>query len=142
MTSYLQQAVCVRSKNKIVRKNNTKKNPAPPKTHHGVHSSPVTATNSRRRAVKRVPRVCPYSPASIDHGSVEIGLVQLSQSVKTTNSMSHTCTHIDRQNNGTLYAPRYEEAFLPKGKKTASVLVERYMRQGCLVLAVGRVRSK
>ena len=56
-----------------------------------------------------------------------------------------------RSNNGTLYAPRYEEAFWPIGKKRhrslrslglASLLVERYMRQGCLVLAVGRVRSK
>ena len=48
------------------------------------------------------------------------------------------CTH-PGINNGTLYAPRYGEAFLPKGKKRprslrslglASLLVERYMRQG------------
>ena len=54
---------------------------------------------------------------------MEIGLVQLSQSVKTTH-VTHTDRHTDRQtdrqtklNNGTLYAPRYEEAFWPKGKK-------------------------
>ena len=62
-----------------------KMNAAAPKTHHEIHSSPVTATTSRRRATKHVPRVSPYSPASIDPGFVEIGLVQLSQSVKTTN---------------------------------------------------------
>ena len=36
-------------------------------------------TTSRRRATKHVQRVSPYSPASIDPGFVEIGLVQLSQ---------------------------------------------------------------
>ena len=46
--------------------------------------SPATATNSRRRATKHAPRVSPYSHASIDPGFVEIGFVQLSQSVKTT----------------------------------------------------------
>ena len=41
-----------------------------------------------------------------------------SQSVKTT-KVTHTLTDIqtDQLNNGTLYAPRYEEAFLPIGKK-------------------------
>ena len=51
---------------------------APPKTHHEIHSRPATATNSIRRAAKRVPRVSPHSPAAIDPGFVEIGLVQLS----------------------------------------------------------------
>ena len=69
----------------------------------------------------------------MDLGFVKIGLVQLSQSVKTTN-VTHTLTDTDYLNNGTLYAPRYEEAFLPKGKKRprsllslglASLLVER-----------------
>ena len=72
---------------------NEKKN-APPKTHHKIHSSPATATTSRWRATKHVPRVRPYSPASIDPGFVEIGLVQLSQSVRTTN-VTHKQT--DRQ---------------------------------------------
>ena len=62
--------------------------------------------------MKNVPRVSPYSPASIDPGFVEIDLVQLSQSVKTTN-----VTHAYRLNNGTLYAPRYEETFLPYRQK-------------------------
>ena len=87
------------------------------------NSSPATATTSRRRATKHVPRVSPYSPASIDPGFVEIGLVQLSQSVKTTN-VTHTLTdtQADRRTdrlikyNGTLYAPLHEEAFLSKGK--------------------------
>ena len=41
--------------------------------------------------MKHAPRVRPHSPASIDPGFVEIGLVQLSQSVKTTN-VTHTLT--------------------------------------------------
>ena len=71
-------------------------NPAAPKTHHEIHSIPATATTSRPRATKHVPRVRPYSPASIDPGFVEIDLVQLSQSVKTTN-VTHTLTDTDRQ---------------------------------------------
>ena len=91
---------------------------APPKTRHEIHSSPATATNSRRRATKHVSRASPYSPACLDLGFVEIGLVQRSQSVKATN-VTHTQTdgQRDQLNNGTLYAPRYEEAFLPKGKQ-------------------------
>ena len=75
----------VRSKKKKNRKNKTTKNSAAPKTHHEIHSSPATATPSRQRAKHHVPRVSPYSLASIDTGFVDIGLVQLSQSVKTTN---------------------------------------------------------
>ena len=86
----MQQAVCVR-----IKKNDKKKrNPAATKTPHEIHSSPVTATTSRERAMKHVPLVSPYSPASIDPGFVEIGLVQLLRSVKTTN-IAHT--HIDRR---------------------------------------------
>ena len=66
----------VRSKKK--KRKNTR-NLAAPKTHHEIHGSPATATTSRRRATKHVPRVSPYSPASIDAGFVAIGLVQLSQ---------------------------------------------------------------
>ena len=40
-----------------------------------IHSSPATATTSRRRATKHVPRVSLYSHASFIHpGFVEIGL--------------------------------------------------------------------
>ena len=86
LASYLHQAMCVRRKKKIEKKKEKKhEKSAPPKTHHEIHSSPVTATTSRRRAMKHVPRVRPHSPASTDPGFVEIGLVQLSQSVKTTN---------------------------------------------------------
>ena len=69
----------VRSKKKKRGKKNTEKKSAPPKTHHEIHSSPATASNSRPHARKHVPRVSPYSLASIDPGFVEIGLVQLSQ---------------------------------------------------------------
>ena len=69
--------------------------PAAPKIHHHeIYSSPATATTSRRRATKHVPRISPYSPTSIDPGFVEVGLVQLSQSVKTTN-VAHTLTQTD-----------------------------------------------
>ena len=68
-----------------------KKKSAPPKTHHEVHSSPATATTSRRRATKHVPRVSPYSPASIDPRFVEIDIVQLSQISKNMN-VAHTLT--------------------------------------------------
>ena len=50
------------------KKKNTEKKSAPPKTHHEIHSGPATASNSRRHARKHVPRVSPYSPASIDPG--------------------------------------------------------------------------
>ena len=87
----MQQAVFVRKKKK--RKEKNTKESAAPKTHHEIHSSPATATNSRRRATKHAPRVSPYSPASIDPGFVKIDLVQLPQSVKTTN-VTHTLTYI------------------------------------------------
>ena len=63
-----------------------------------VDPGPATATTSRRRAKIHVPRVSPYSPACIDTGFVEIGLVQLSQSVKTTN-VTHTL-EIHRRTDG------------------------------------------
>ena len=99
------------------KKKTRKKKSAPPKTHHEIHSSPATASISRRYTRKHVPRVSPYSLTFIDPVFVEIGHVQFSQSVKTTNA---THRQTDRQtdrliNNGTLYAPRYEKAFLPNG---------------------------
>ena len=87
------EVVCTYWKYKIME--NTR-NTAAPKTHNKNHSSPATATTSGRLAMKHVPRVSPYSPASIDPGFVEIGLVQLSQSVKTT-KISHTHRRIHRQ---------------------------------------------
>ena len=101
---------CVRSKKKKSREEKKTEKSTPPRTHHESRSSPANATTSRRRAKKNVPRVSPYPPTSIDTGFVEIGLVQLLQSIKTTNSMSHTRTHIptDKLNDGNL---------LPKCKK-------------------------
>ena len=69
----------VRLKGKKIERKHEKS--VPPKTHHEIHSSPATVTTSRRRATKHVSRVSPYSPDSIDPGFVEIGLVQLSQSL-------------------------------------------------------------
>ena len=80
---HMQQAVAF-EEIKQQQKKNTKKS-APPKTHHESHSSPATMTASKRHVMKHVPRVRPHSLASRDPGVVEIGLVQLSQSVKTTN---------------------------------------------------------
>ena len=85
----------VRSK----KSNETKtRNLAAPKPHHEIHSNPATATTLRWPSTEHVPRVTPYSPASIDPGFVEIGLVQHSQSVKTTN-VTHTHRQTDRQTN-------------------------------------------
>ena len=83
----------VSSRRKKNKNKNTNKS-APPKTHHEIHSSPATAINSRRRATKHVPRARSYSLASIDPSFVQIGFVQLSQSVKTTNvTHTHRQTH-------------------------------------------------
>ena len=69
-------AGCVRSKKK--KKKNTR-NAAAPKTHHETYSNSATATTPKRLAIKHVPRVSPYSVASIDPAFEELGLVQLSQ---------------------------------------------------------------
>ena len=90
MASYLQHAVCVRRKKKRKKKHGKKS--APPKTHHKIHSSPATASNARRHATKHVPRVRPYSVASIDPEFVEIGLVQLSQPTNVTHNLTDTQT--------------------------------------------------
>ena len=81
------------------KKNEKKTNPAAPKTHHEIYSSPATATTSRRRAAKHVPSVSPYSPASIDPGFVEFGLVHVSQSEKTTNVTHTQYRQTDRHTN-------------------------------------------
>ena len=86
----MQQVVWVRRKKKTKKIKNT-----PPKKHHDIYISPVTATNSRRRVTKHLSRASPYSPGSVNLVFVEIGLVQLSQSVNTTN-IAHTRTHTDR----------------------------------------------
>ena len=77
-------------------KKKTQKIAAAPKTHHEIYSSPATATTSRRRATKHVPRVSSYLPASIDTGFVKIGLVQLLQSVKNDECYTYTLRQTDR----------------------------------------------
>ena len=92
----MQQAVCVRTKKQA--KKTKIKNPGAPKTHHEINSSPATATTTRRHVTIHVPRVSPCSPASTYPGFVEIGLVQLSQLMKTTNvTRTHRQTDTDRQ---------------------------------------------
>ena len=62
----------VRSKKKNIE---IKKNPPHKIKKHEIHRRPVTATHSRRRATKYVPRGSPYSCASsIDPGFAEISL--------------------------------------------------------------------
>ena len=89
----MQQAVCVRWGKKNGKKKNEKKS-APSKTHHEIHSSPATATASRRHETKHVPRVSLYSPASIDPGFVEIGLVQTALAIRNNDECY---TYTDRQ---------------------------------------------
>ena len=73
-----------------------KRNPDPTKTHHETHSNPATGTTSRRFVTKNIPCPSPHSPASVDPGFVEIDLVQLSQTVKTT-SVTHAHRQTDKQ---------------------------------------------
>ena len=73
VASYLQYAVCVRSKEneKKTKSHQTLKK----HTTKYIHSSPATATTSRRRAVKHAPLGSPYShSSSIDLEFVEIAL--------------------------------------------------------------------
>ena len=63
-----------------------------PNTHPEIHINPATATTSRRHATKYVQRVRPYAPTCIDPAFVEIGFVQLSQSVKKP-YVTHRQTH-------------------------------------------------
>ena len=95
---------CAFEEKKTLEKNT--KTYAPPKIHYEIHSSPATATTSRRPTTKHIPHVSPYSPASIDPGLVEIGLVQLTQAAKTTNFNTRR-QQTDEINFGTLYAARY-----------------------------------
>ena len=69
-------------KQKIRPTPNTARNPQQPGDRVQLEAAPR----------KHVPRVRLYSPASIDPELVEIGLVQLSQFVKTTN-VTHTDRH-------------------------------------------------
>ena len=72
------------------RKKDKTRNLAASKTHHEIYSGPATTTTSRRRDTKHAPRVSPYSPASIDPRFMEVGLVQLSQSVKRHECYTYT----------------------------------------------------
>ena len=66
---------CAFEEIRIYKRQKKRKKSAPPRTHHEIHNRRQTATNSRRRATKRVLRGSPYSRAfSIDPGFVEITL--------------------------------------------------------------------
>ena len=83
-------------------KYNTKKNTAP-KTRPEIRSSPATATTSRRRSTKHVPRVSPCPSASEDPGFVELGL----DTALSISENDKCYTYRQTNYNGTLYAPRY-----------------------------------
>ena len=83
-TNEFENANSWKAREKIRPTENTPRNP------HQPHDRDQLDTP---RDKKKAPRVGPYSPAYMDPGFMEIGFVQLSQSEKTTNSMSHTYTH-------------------------------------------------
>ena len=86
----MQQAVCVRRKKK------ERKNPPPTQNTPRKRQQPGDRVQLETACEEtRHTRYSPYSPASIDLRFVEIGLVQLSQSVKTTN-VTHTLTDTER----------------------------------------------
>ena len=98
------------SKKKKVEKKKKRKNPPHPE--HTTKAAAARRTRPPRDGARK------NTSHALGHartlpkilGFVEIGLVQLSQSVKTTN-VTHTDRHTDGQtdqlNSGTLYAPRY-----------------------------------
>ena len=129
--------------------------------HPKIHTTKSTAAQRPRPprdGARRYtsPRVSPYSPASIDAEFVEIGPVQLSQISNNDEryTHAHTKTRTYRQTSEIMAPcthPGMERLFFLTTKKRsrflrslglASLLVERYIRQGYLVLAVDRVRSK
>ena len=118
---------------KKTKKKNTKIS-APPKSHYEIHSNPATATISRRRATKHVPRVSQYSPAAIDlcENRPRTGLA-ISKKRRMLHIHTLTDTQTDRRTD------RQIKCWHPV---RTPVLVERAMRQGGLILAAGRVRSK
>ena len=98
-----------------------KRNPAAFKPQHQTHSSTATAANSRRLATNQVPRVTPSSPASAD----PFGTNRSRTALTISNISRRHIAHNKLLNNGRMYAPRHENAFLPIDEKAASMLVER-----------------
>ena len=91
------------------------RNKSPPHPKHTTKSRAARRPCPTRVGMrgKHVSRISPYSPASIDLGFVEIGLVQLWQSVKTT-SVTHTLSdrQTDRQTDY-FYTVSYTHLTLP-----------------------------
>ena len=71
--------------------------PAAPKIHHEIHSSPATATTSRRHATEHVPRVSPYLHASIDPRFVEISRREVNEASRP-HSAQAVCVRRKKQN--------------------------------------------
>ena len=118
----MQQAECVRKK-KIGKKKTYEKS-APPKTHHETHISPATAIlrdSARRNASHALAHT---RPVRWIPGLWKSASCSSRNQYKRRMLHIHTDRHIDRRTDRPI------------------TLVERYMRQGCLVLAVGRMRSK
>ena len=108
----MQQAVCIRRKK--WRKKKTKKS-TPPGTHHESRSSPANATTSRRRAKKRPTR----SPTFVRFHRCRVCGNRPRTAVAISKNKLFNVTHIptDNLNTGTMYAPRYDDTFWPKGKR-------------------------
>ena len=127
------------------KQNEKKRNPAALKTHHQKRSTTETAANSRRLTTKQAARISPSSPVSSDAGFVEIGHIQLSQSmiVRKNTDRQHTT---ERQTNrplniGSLYTSRYVGAFLPIGKN--GLTASRELNEARFPdTSLGRVRSQ
>ena len=94
--------------------NKSKEHEIPPHPKHTTKSTAARRPRPPRDGVRRDASI-PYSPACIGPGFVGIGLVQLSQSLKTTN-----VTHTRRQTNQIMAPcthPGTKRLFCPKGKK-------------------------
>ena len=91
MGSHTCSRPCAFEEKKNREKKKYEKNPPHPK--HATKSTAARRSRPNRDGLRRSTshalRVSQYSTASIDPGFVEIGFVQLSQSVKTTN-VTHT----------------------------------------------------
>ena len=88
----MRQGGLILAAGRVRSKKNRKKEKGPNPKHTTIYTAVRRPRPPRDLfSTKHVPRVSPYSPASIDPGFVEIGFVQLSQSEKTTN-VTHTLT--------------------------------------------------
>ena len=116
--SYLQQAVCVRRKKKIEEEKHEKSRP----TQNTPRNPQQPGDRDHLETAREKPRPTLWPVHARFHRYRVCGnrhRTAVAISINDEFNVTHTHTNIptDKLNNGTLYAPRYEEAFLPKGKK-------------------------